>query len=174
MALVYLGIGSNLGDRMRMLFKGRISIDTLVGEVVAISGVYESEPWGFESSNMFLNQVIVVETTLEPQELLGQIMLIERSLGRKRNGVVCSDRKIDIDILFYEDQCINCDNLVIPHPRLHKRKFVLLPLNDIAADFQHPLLEKRIVRLLEECNDFSYVRTFSEGVESKCELSYAV
>jgi 2-amino-4-hydroxy-6-hydroxymethyldihydropteridine diphosphokinase len=155
---VFLGIGTNLGDREDYLRQAIARIEKFVGTVSKTSAVYETEPWGFETEDAFLNLVIEVETEFQPQEILGKILSIESSLGRIRNEEQYSSRTIDIDILLYEDLVVNEFNLTIPHPLLPIRKFVLVPLCEIAPDLIHPVLIRPLRLLLEECEDKSKVK----------------
>ncbi|HET9588690.1 MAG TPA: 2-amino-4-hydroxy-6-hydroxymethyldihydropteridine diphosphokinase [Anaerolineales bacterium] len=147
---VYLALGSNLGDRLANLKRAIAALSPQM-EVKAKSHVYETPPWGFEDQPKFLNQVIQVNTYLAPEPLLKHLKRLEVTLGRKAtfpNG----PRLIDIDILFYDDLVLNTPSLEIPHPRLHERGFVLLPLADIAPDWVHPVLKKSVGELLASCN----------------------
>ena len=138
---VYLGLGSNLGDREEHIRKAVALIGEKVGLVIRQSSLIETEPWGFESENRFLNGVILVETSLTPRQLLRSTQKIERSLGRKRKSTDSSlqspdfskysDRPIDIDILLYDDLTIDEPDLKIPHPLMHERDFVMIPLKEI-------------------------------------------
>ena len=139
---VYLALGSNLGDRLANL---KQAIDSLTPqmEVRAKSSVYETPPWGYEDQPKFLNQVVKAKTYLDPEPLLKHLKRLEVALGRQAsfpNG----PRLIDMDILFYDELIVNTPSLVIPHPRLHERGFVLLPLMDISPDLVHPLNRKRV------------------------------
>jgi len=149
----YLSIGSNLGEREKNLSEVVARIRKETGNVVAVSSVYETEPWGFVASSLFLNMVVRVETELEPQILLDALLHIEKSMGRAMNMEKYSSRIIDIDILFYEDIIIDRHNLKIPHPHLHERRFVLEPLAEISPDYVHPVFKKTVSSLLELCND---------------------
>lgn len=161
MMKVFLSLGSNLGNRQTNLSKAINEIDENVGRVISFSGVYETEAWGFESNDNFLNQVIVVMTDVEPFQLIDDLLDIEKTMGRKRNDYrKYESRIIDIDILFYGEEIISEENLKIPHPLLHERKFILEPLNEIAPDLIHPLLGKPISKLLEECPDTGVVKVF--------------
>jgi 2-amino-4-hydroxy-6-hydroxymethyldihydropteridine diphosphokinase len=152
---VYLLLGGNQGD-VRSIFSQTLELIHLsVGKVKTLSPVYRSEPWGFEASESFLNQVILVNTSLDPEDLLKEILDIERKMGRVRNhqNDKYDSRPIDIDILFYNDNIITSENLIIPHPRLHLRNFTLVPLNDISPDFCHPVFKKTISDLVKTCDD---------------------
>jgi 2-amino-4-hydroxy-6-hydroxymethyldihydropteridine diphosphokinase len=147
---VYLALGSNLDNRLANLKRAVTALSPQM-EVKAKSHIYETPPWGYEDQPKFLNQVIQVRTYLEPEPLLKHIKRLEVMLGRKasfQNG----PRLIDMDILFYDDLILNTPSLVIPHPRLHERGFVLLPLMDIAPDLVHPVLQKSVRELLASCN----------------------
>lgn len=159
--IVFLGIGSNLGDKQANIRKACNLIDSKVGKVIAESSVYKSAPWGFKSVNAFYNIVIGINTFLSPSELLSFIKETEREMGRSFAGIGYSDRIIDIDILLIDNSVISQADLVIPHALLHKRLFVLLPLAEIAASHIHPVLQKTIEQLLEECNDDSSVELIS-------------
>ncbi|HEY5470241.1 MAG TPA: 2-amino-4-hydroxy-6-hydroxymethyldihydropteridine diphosphokinase [Bacteroidales bacterium] len=158
MNIVFLGLGTNLGNREKNLNDAFTGIREQIGKVLEASSVYETEPWGFQSESKFLNIVIKVETGLSPSMLLEAILLIELRLGRVRSGNQFSSRIIDIDILLYEDQVIDKSELKIPHPKLHERKFVLVPLVEIEPDLVHPVLKKTMASLLESCEDKSEVR----------------
>jgi 2-amino-4-hydroxy-6-hydroxymethyldihydropteridine diphosphokinase len=134
MATVYLGLGTNLGDkRANMATVARLLAER-AGEVLALSNLYESQPWGFESENAFLNAVIILETRLSPFELLDVTKQIELEMGREeKSDGSYKDRIIDIDILMYEDVIIQTDELTIPHPLMHKRDFVMIPLAEAAV-----------------------------------------
>ncbi len=135
-------------------------IEAEIGGVVTESGMYESEPWGFENDSWFLNQVLVCTSALEPSEVLTKIHAIEKELGRIRNNPSdgYQSRSIDIDILFYDNQIVNQPNLIIPHPELHKRMFTLLPLQEIMKDFVHPVLKQTISKLVKNCQDAGKVK----------------
>jgi 2-amino-4-hydroxy-6-hydroxymethyldihydropteridine diphosphokinase len=154
MNTAYLLLGSNMGDRLSIIAKAITLIHASCGRVVKKSSVFESAPWGFEDKNQFINQVIMIEAAISAIDLLQNLLDIELLLGRVRNNTTnYSSRCIDIDILFFNDEVINEQNLTIPHPLLQERKFTLLPLKEIASDFIHPVFEKTIHELLNECND---------------------
>ena len=155
---VYLGIGSNLERREENLHNALAMIGEKAGRILISSSVYETEPWGFETENPFLNMVIKVETKLVPSDLLDSLLEIEMSMGRVRDKKQYSSRVIDIDILFYENLDIAYHNLRIPHPHIQDRRFVLVPLVEIAPDFIHPVIQKSVKVLLETCTDNSAVR----------------
>ena len=159
---IYLGIGSSLGKREENLYRAINYIAELIGPPEAISSIYETEPWGFRSDDLFLNIVAKVESQLPPHELLEATMLIERKMGRVRGDDKYSSRNIDIDILLMDNHLVNEPDLVIPHPRMHLRKFVLLPLNELSNDIFHPVLKKNAKTLLEECKDESMIRKFTD------------
>jgi len=130
--IFYLLLGSNLGRRKQTLQMARRLIEDRIGVIVAASAIHETEPWGYESSNRFLNQAIAVETDLDPIEVLDMTQEIERMLGRtQKTDDRYHDRTIDIDILLAGDLTISNERLTIPHPQLHKREFALIPLSEI-------------------------------------------
>lgn len=133
MSVVYLGLGSNLGDRRGNIYRAVELIADSVGTVVRMSSLYDTEPWGFSSDNMFVNAAVCVETRLTPREVLVATQTIERRMGRieKSVGGQYHDRVIDIDILMYDDLHIDTPDLHIPHPLMHERDFVMRPLNEI-------------------------------------------
>ena len=150
---VYLGLGSNIGKAQCNLESARGHLLDHLTVIRAVSPVYVSEPWGFESSNNFVNQVICIHTGRGPYELLSLTQKIEKMMGRTTAKKGYSDRIIDIDILFFGKRIISSKSLIIPHPLLHKRMFVLKPMSDIAPRFHHPVFNKSIEQLLEECPD---------------------
>jgi 2-amino-4-hydroxy-6-hydroxymethyldihydropteridine diphosphokinase len=128
---VYLGLGSNQGDREAQLSRAIELVGERIGKVIRRSSVIETRPWGFTSGNMFLNCAIFCETTLLPMKLLHVTQQIERELGRHHKGGAYRDRPIDIDILLYDDETIDTPELQIPHPLMHERDFVMIPLKEI-------------------------------------------
>jgi 2-amino-4-hydroxy-6-hydroxymethyldihydropteridine diphosphokinase len=157
MKKVFLGIGTNLGNREGNLRKAVEKVEENIGRILNSSSVYETAPWGFEAENDFLNMVISVETEYSPGELLKKILGIESMLGRERNQDRYSSRVIDIDILLYDDLIINEKGLKIPHRLMHERRFVLVPLCEIAPDLLHPTLNMPISSLLHDCRDRSKI-----------------
>ncbi len=161
MNVTYLCLGGNIGDRELCLKMALSQISEKIGNISSTSNIYETEAWGVENQQAYLNQCIEVKTPLSSSKLIESLLFIEKDLGRKRTiSETYEPRTIDIDILFYNDAIINDQNLIVPHPRLHLRKFVLIPLNEIAPNYLHPLLNKTIFNLLSECNDTSDVKQF--------------
>lgn len=130
---LYIGLGSNLGDRSALLDEALRLIDERVGHVVRVSSYHETEPWGFQSDNLFLNAAALVITTLSPQHCLKETQHIERQLGRVDKSVdgAFQDRPIDIDLLMYDDLEVNEPDLTLPHPHIEEREFVQIPLQEI-------------------------------------------
>lgn len=149
---VYLCLGGNLGDRAANLLRAIELISEKVGEVAQKSGVYETASWGTSNEPNYLNQVIKVYTNLLPIDLLNTCLAIEAEIGRTRN-IKWENRLIDIDILFYGNEVISGKDLTVPHPYIQERKFVLVPLNEIAASFEHPVLKHSVQHLLDACKD---------------------
>lgn len=148
----YLLIGGNVGNRHQNLEKARQLIQQQAGKVLQQSAIYETEAWGKQDQPAFLNQVLHVETALEPLPLLQAILQAELDMGRKRNEKY-GPRTIDIDILLFNDLTLESAELTVPHPQMHLRRFALMPLAEIAAAEIHPVLKKSIDELLLECPD---------------------
>jgi 2-amino-4-hydroxy-6-hydroxymethyldihydropteridine diphosphokinase len=153
-ARVYLSLGSNQGDRLSYLINAvkRLKLHSEGG--VRVSGVYETEPWGFSADQPFYNIVAEMRFRLLPGDLMRLCLETEAALGRKRLKVgEYESRPIDIDILFYGEEIVVAEGLTVPHPRLHLRRFVLEPMAELAPDYVHPLLNKSIADLLFSCPD---------------------
>lgn len=147
---VYLALGSNLGNRKENLKEAIAALSPQL-DVKAKSHVYETPPWGYENQQKFYNQVLKAQTYLEPEPLLKHLKRLETALGRTvsfQNG----PRLIDIDILLYDDLVLNTPLLTIPHPRMHERAFVLLPMMDIAPDLVHPVAKKSVREMVSACD----------------------
>ena len=159
MATAYLGLGTNIGSKRENLMKAVTLLAKRVGKVLALSGIYETEPWGFQSENTFLNAAIALETQLSPFELLDVTRSIEIEMGRiEKSDGAYHDRIIDIDLLMIDRQVINSEHLTLPHPLMHKRSFVLEPLVEIAPALKHPVLDKTVRELLSELKMLKYER----------------
>ena len=156
---VYIQLGSNLGDREGYLKQSQVMLIDEIGLIIKKSSIYESSPWGVENQGSFLNQVLLLETDVKPFDLLDIILNIEKEMGRVRIEK-WGERIIDIDILFYNDEIIETNNLCIPHPYISKRRFVLSPLDEIAKNYIHPILHKTINKLLLECLDEEKVSVY--------------
>jgi 2-amino-4-hydroxy-6-hydroxymethyldihydropteridine diphosphokinase len=157
---IFLGLGSNLGKRAENLKEAISRIEERTGSPVFASGIYETEPWGFSSEDKFLNMVLRISTDIPPSKLLNEVLSIESQMGRVRSSVQYSSRIIDVDILLYGCRVIVQKNLVVPHPRLHERRFVLVPMCEIAPEIYHPVLRRPMTYLLEKCEDNSKVDLF--------------
>jgi 2-amino-4-hydroxy-6-hydroxymethyldihydropteridine diphosphokinase len=145
---------------MKNLRKAAEHISKDVGKIINKSSVYETEPWGFNHKRNFLNQVLKVITSLNPEELLEVIAKIEKLCGRERNNNPYAARVIDIDILFYSNKVIKSDKLVIPHPKIQERMFVLMPMAELQPDLIHPGLSAPVSQLRNECRDTRWVRKY--------------
>lgn len=154
---IFILLGSNQGEREKMLQQATEAIERICGKIVSQSSIYETAPWGFESEQWFLNQVIQIKSFLVPETLLEKLLAIELQLGRVRTNAQYSSRAIDLDLLYYSSIHLETRLLEIPHPRLHLRRFTLMPLSEIAPDFVHPVLKKTQLELLELLQDNSKV-----------------
>lgn len=159
MIKVFLSLGSNIGDRHKLLSRAIRYINVGIGHVIDLSGVYETEPWGFITEEKFLNMAVEIITDYSPMEVLNKCHEIEEKLGRERDaseGYI--SRTIDIDILLYSNEIVNIKELVIPHKHLADRRFVLEPLSEIAPGYIHPVLNLTIKELLKLCPDDNEVK----------------
>ena len=152
MSKVYLSIGSNKGNRSVLINKAIDEIEKKIGTIISRSSIYQSKSWGFDS-NDFYNLSLLIDTDIEPKSLLINLKKIEKSMGREDIDGSYSDRFIDIDILFYDNIIIDSEDLKIPHPKIEIRKFVLVPMLEIADDYVHPILNKTIRQLNNDCDD---------------------
>lgn len=155
---VFIGLGGNIENKVENFKRVHQLISKKIGEILLKSSIYETPPWGFHSEHVFWNQVVCIETILEPLELLWRIKEIEESFGLKSREERYTNREMDLDILYFEDNFFEDNDLVVPHPKIHERKFVLVPLVEIAPDFKHPLLRMSNLTLLENCKDKSIIR----------------
>lgn len=149
---VYLLIGGNLGDRMENLAKARNLIQDEIGTILIASNIYETAAWGNTNQPDFLNQALLIDAHLEATALMNKLLSIEAKMGRIRD-IPLGPRTIDIDIIYFNNEVISNDLITIPHPKIADRKFVLMPLVEIAPQFNHPILNKTNQTLLKECGD---------------------
>ena len=156
----YVLFGSNMGDKERLFADACLYINNRCGAIVEVSSSFESEPWGFEADEWFLNRLIVVDTELDPEAMMRELLAIEAELGRVRHpeakGYV--SRTADLDILYYGQRVFVTPMLTVPHPRLHFRRFALLPLCEVAPELVHPVFQVMQQELLLQCSDKSIVR----------------
>lgn len=165
----YVLFGSNMGDKERIFAEACSLINNRCGQVVKVSSSYASEPWGFEAEEWFLNRVIVLETELDPEDLMRRLLGIEAELGRVRHPETrgyCS-RTADLDLLYFGHHIIHSPTLTVPHPRLHLRRFSLEPLCELAPEMLHPVLQQTQCELLRLCPDTSQVRPISSETLTK-------
>lgn len=146
---LYVGLGSNLGDKEKNLNQAIQYIKERIGAIIAQSAFISTVAWGYESDNLFLNAALICRTSLTPYEVLSQLQAIEQEMGRTHTLTGYEDRVIDLDILFYDDLILNSEQLTIPHPLIHQRLFVLEPLVQIAPNAVHPLLKQNIKELVD-------------------------
>jgi 2-amino-4-hydroxy-6-hydroxymethyldihydropteridine diphosphokinase len=172
MFLAYLSLGSNLGDRFRLLQEAISGLQKKAGRVKRISSFYETEPVGKTDQPFFLNVCVELTTKLKPQALLKICQAIEYELGRRRKEK-WGPRTADLDLLLYGNHVINTPKLILPHPEISKRRFVLVPLAEIAPNSRHPILKKSIRELLKECADTSIVRAL-HGYPSTQKTRHAI
>lgn len=149
---VYLLIGGNMGDRMANLTTALNQLEQEAGAIKTLSSIYETAAWGYTNQPHFLNQALLLETEMNAHDLMECLLRIERNMGRERN-VPLGPRTIDLDIIYFNSDIINTSLVSVPHPRLSERKFVLLPLVEIAPHYLHPVFNKNNTLLLKECGD---------------------
>jgi 2-amino-4-hydroxy-6-hydroxymethyldihydropteridine diphosphokinase len=155
----YLLLGGNTGNRVKNLDKAKLHISRSAGTILRTSACYETAAWGNTSQASFLNQVVVIQTALDATALMKAILQIEKKMGRTRT-IKNAPRNIDIDILFFNREIFNLKDLVIPHPQIQNRRFVLIPLNELVPGLVHPLLQKTVHQLLINCPDTLDVKKF--------------
>lgn len=155
MAIVYLCLGSNSGDRLKLIEQA-VSLMNLAEnmKIIRTSALYETEPWGVKNQNWFLNMAVELKTNIPPQDLLVKLQNIEKTLGRNRvKETRWGERPIDIDIIFYGEEILDTDFLTIPHKLMHKRAFVLIPLLELIPDFVHPIFKKSLSQIYDELEE---------------------
>lgn len=164
MEKLVLIIGGNLGDRLLLIQRARIMLSEKLGQELLASSIFETEAWGGKSRGNYLNQVLIFNSQIEPFHVLSIIQGIEHQLERVRE-VKWGDRTMDIDILYYGERILEEEKLIIPHPFLEQRRFVLEPLAEVMPEFIHPVLGKTQAELLAICKDNSKVRTYEKSPE---------
>jgi len=158
MPIAYVGLGSNIGDKAGNIMRALEILGQFDGlKVTKISSFYETEPVGYEDQNWFVNAVAQIETIFPPEELLSMLKKTEQVIGR-RETIRWGPREIDLDLLMYDQLCFDSPDLVIPHPRMHERAFVLVPLVEIVPDQVHPILKKTVTELLTELQPQKFVK----------------
>lgn len=167
MAIVYLSLGSNKGDRIGYIQQATSLLGAVEGiSIIRTSAFYETEPWNMNSETWFVNAVLEVKSSLLPKDLLAECQRIEKQLGRRQSvGNTYEDRTIDVDILFYGKDIVNEDCLIIPHRYLHLRAFTLVPLLELIPDYEHPVLHKSIVDLHNDLENPEMVFLYGTRVE---------
>jgi len=153
---VFLSLGGNLGNTQEIFETCYPLIENKVGAILQHSSLYQTAAWGLKDQADFVNQVILVESAMPPYAILAEIQAIEKAFGRERT-IAWGPRTLDLDILFIDQQIIQTTDLQVPHPYIQDRKFILIPMHEIAATYQHPLLKKSIAELLQETKDASSV-----------------
>ena len=161
---IFLITGGNIGDRQLNLETAAVLIQDRIGTIVQSSKIYETDAWGITNQAVFYNQIHIVESNFSAVEILHKILKIEEKMGRVRT-IKNAARIIDIDILFFNDEVIHIPNLIVPHPEIINRRFVLMPLAELAPEMIHPVLKKNIFELLENCTDELNVMPIPEFLE---------
>lgn len=146
-------MGTNLGNKTLNLNHALSQIEKNIGLIAQKSSIYETKPWGYQSFNNFLNQVVQVETTQSAPEVLRKLLQIEKSMGRNRDNLGYQDRTIDLDIIFFNEDEVAEQDLIVPHPKMHLRAFILEPMCEIQPNFVHPVFKKSIATLLTELKE---------------------
>ena len=163
MAIIFIGLGSNEGNSIQILHDAYLDLKKNVGYLMESSSIYETAPWGFESKNSFLNAVLKFETNHTPEEILNILQYLETKAGRKRNeSENYTDRTLDLDLLYYDNLISNQQELVLPHPRISERLFVLKPMVEIDAEWIDVRHQKSVKQLLEETTDSSFLEKSSK------------
>ena len=157
---IFLITGGNIGNRKKNLKTAAALIQEQIGTIIQSSKIYETDAWGITNQPAFYNQIHIVESKFSAEEILNKILNIEEKMGRVRT-IKNAARIIDIDILFFNDEIINQMNLIVPHPQIMNRRFVLMPMNELASEMTHPVFKKSIHELLENCKDELRVRPAS-------------
>ncbi len=152
MANVFILLGGNVGDKSKIFNLTISHIADKIGQIAQLSSIYATESWGFKS-DLFWNQLLIVDTPYDPQQVLERTQAIEKELGRTKKGGHYENRTIDLDILYYDDLVLNTPNLIIPHPQIAKRKFALVPLGELAPDKIDPVIGLKIHQMLALCED---------------------
>jgi 2-amino-4-hydroxy-6-hydroxymethyldihydropteridine diphosphokinase len=160
MNTAYLLTGGNIGDRTHYLQLSAQLITQYCGQIITTSAIYETEAWGITNQPTFYNQVLIIKTLMQPEQLMQTILSIEEKMGRVRT-IKMGPRAIDIDILLIDDRVMQTDLLTLPHPFLHERRFALTPLAEVAPQLKHPILQKTISELLLACTDKLHVNKIS-------------
>ena len=153
MKKAFLLLGGNIGEVTETFHTAILQIQEKCGKLESYSSIYQSDPWGFEADDPFLNQVLCINTQLEAEDLIDILLEIEKNLGRTRSGNGYQSRIIDIDILFIDELIINTQKLTIPHPRFEERLFAIIPVMEIAYNLKHPATGKSISEIKKECTD---------------------
>lgn len=156
--VIYILLGSNKGNRSEQIKIALAEITAFTGPPIAVSSLYETQPWGFEHEQTFFNQAASFITSMNPFDVMDKFLEIEKNMGRIRTAEKNKERIIDIDILMFGKDIINQNNLIVPHPLLCQRRFALAPLEEIASQVLHPLYRKTIWQLLLECDDKCWVK----------------